>query len=69
MLNQREAGGRGGLGLAIARAFVEAHGERIWLEDAPGGGARFVFTLSAEEVPESETPAQLHAAQTPSPLV
>ncbi len=45
MFNRRAAGGRGGLGLAIARAFVEAHGERIWVEDREGRGARFVFTL------------------------
>jgi two-component system sensor histidine kinase KdpD len=44
MFNRREAGGRGGLGLAIAQVFVEAHGQRIWVdESAPG--ARFVFTL------------------------
>ena len=40
-----DTGGRSGLGLAIAKAFVEAHGDRIWVEDAPGGGARFAFTL------------------------
>jgi two-component system, OmpR family, sensor histidine kinase KdpD len=40
-----DTGGRSGLGLAIAKTFVEAHGEHIWVEDAPGGGARFVFTL------------------------
>lgn len=40
-----DTGGRAGLGLAIAKAFVEAHGERIWVEDAPTGGARFAFTL------------------------
>jgi two-component system sensor histidine kinase KdpD len=40
-----DTGGRSGLGLAIAKAFTEAHGSRIWVEDGPGGGARFVFTL------------------------
>lgn len=34
-----------GLGLTIARGLVEAHGGRLWVEDAPTGGARFVFTL------------------------
>ena len=36
-----------GLGLTIAKTFVEAHGQRIWVEDALGGGARFCFTLPA----------------------
>jgi two-component system sensor histidine kinase KdpD len=36
-----------GLGLAIARAIVVAHGGRIWLEDAPGGGTAVVFQLPA----------------------
>jgi two-component system sensor histidine kinase KdpD len=50
MVNRNEAGGRGGLGLAIAKAFVEVHGERIWVEEAPGGaGARFVLTLPAAQ--------------------
>jgi PAS domain S-box-containing protein len=34
-----------GLGLAIAREIVHRHGGRIWIEDAPGGGACFVFAL------------------------
>lgn len=36
-----------GLGLAIARGIIEAHGGRIWAEDRPGGGARVSFTLPA----------------------
>ncbi|MBK8005185.1 MAG: HAMP domain-containing histidine kinase [Gemmatimonadetes bacterium] len=34
-----------GLGLALVRQTVEAHGGRIRLEDTPGGGATFVVTL------------------------
>jgi two-component system sensor histidine kinase KdpD len=44
---QFDTGGRAGLGLTIARTFVEAHGERIWCEGSKYGGARFAFSLPA----------------------
>jgi two-component system, OmpR family, sensor histidine kinase KdpD len=34
-----------GLGLAVCKGLVEAHGGRIWAENRTGGGAMFRFTL------------------------
>ncbi len=37
-----------GLGLAISRTIVEAHGGAIWVEDNTGGGSRFNILIPAE---------------------
>ena len=41
--------GGAGLGLAICRAIINAHGGHIKATQRPGGGARFEFTLPAAE--------------------
>ena len=38
-----------GMGLAISRTIIEAHGGRIWAENKAGGGAAFRFTLPIAE--------------------
>lgn len=56
-----------GIGLAIARSIVEAHGGRIWAERAPGGGAaiRFVMPLNGGDIsPDMPSPSGALATTT-----
>ena len=54
-----EQGGDTGLGLAVCKGIVEAHGGRIWAEsDGLGLGARFTFTLPTVEEAGFVSPVQ-----------
>jgi len=44
----RGAGQGSGLGLSLVAEHVQLHAGRVWVEDRPGGGARFVVELPVE---------------------
>lgn len=46
-----------GAGLAIARSAVDGWGGRVWVEDAPGGGSSFRFTVPDRPPRGSAPPA------------
>jgi len=39
-----------GLGLYLAKAIVQAHGGRMWVESNPGEGAAFSFSIPRHEI-------------------
>jgi len=43
-----------GMGLAIAREIVRAHGEEIWVKSSPGKGSEFCFSLPVAPVESAE---------------
>jgi signal transduction histidine kinase len=43
--NARQYASGMGLGLAVCKRIVEAHGGEIWIEHRPEGGTDFVFSL------------------------
>jgi two-component system sensor histidine kinase KdpD len=53
----RDGGGHhgSGLGLSIARGFIEVNGGRVWAESVPGQGTTFVveFPLEPEAAPQA----------------
>jgi len=64
----KPAGEGTGLGLPLCRTIVQDHGGELRVEDAPGGGARFVVELPFAPAGVEATPSAPGAGPAPGPL-
>ncbi len=54
------AAGGSGIGLSIVRELVRLHFGRAWVDDAPGGGARFVVEFPRESARTADSTPAFH---------
>ncbi len=61
----KPSGAGTGVGLSLCHSIIESHGGRIWVEDANGGGARFIFTMPMAVVKEKAVEKPVEVTQAP----
>ncbi|MGH7720352.1 MAG: ATP-binding protein [Gemmatimonadaceae bacterium] len=57
-----------GIGLSVVRDLVTQHGGRVWVEPAPGGGARFVVELPGGGTQDAEVERGTRNAEAPGEI-